>query len=69
MRSEHAFEKSAAAEKRGGTGSGAYSAKVIAKTLGGTTITVAMPLAWFAPPTTPISSEEHSFMARMHRCL
>ena len=56
MHSEHAFEKLATAEKQGGAGLGAYSAKLIAKTLGGTigfetseesgtTITVAMPLA------------------------
>jgi signal transduction histidine kinase len=50
------FEKFATAEKRGGTGLGAYSAKLIVKTLGGTigfetseesgtTITVTLPLA------------------------
>ena len=57
-----------------------YSAKLIAKTLGSTmgfetseetgiTMSVTLPLAKFAPPTVPISSEEASFMARMHRCL
>jgi signal transduction histidine kinase len=50
------FEKFATAEKKGGTGLGAYSAKLIARTLGGTigyetsektgtTITVTLPLA------------------------
>ena len=68
MRSEHAFEKFATAEKQGGTGLGVYSAKLIAKTLGstmgfetseetGTTMSVTLPLAKFAPPTAPISSE------------
>jgi signal transduction histidine kinase len=54
------FEKFATAEKQGGTGLGAYSAKLIARTLGGTidfetsedtgtTITVALPLGSLSP--------------------
>jgi signal transduction histidine kinase len=63
------FEKFATAEKQGGTGLGAYSAKLIARTLGGTigfetseatgtTITVALPLGSVSPANAGHSGDE-----------